>query len=187
MTADRELTGLKVKRTEMKKIERFCQLLNDFYGEVFVHQNHRFEVDCLAEIEEAEQEGETVYLYVHFWAKYGQLVVDKGGARAGWQKEIRNSGITITFEIHFEKISMFQQIVTVDIFQRGHIRKVTLLINDEEVNFTDEYENRKTFLPDLHYTKEISPYQKQLGSLMCGTIENTVNILYKYLAVAFSE
>ena len=82
---------------------------------------------------------------------------------------------------------MFQQIVTVDIFQRGHIGKVTLLIDDEKVNFTDEYENRRTFLPELYYTKEVSPYQKQLGCLMCGTIENTINILYKYLAMAFSE
>ncbi|MBR7083790.1 MAG: hypothetical protein IKI37_01205, partial [Oscillospiraceae bacterium] len=106
---------------------------------------------------------------------------------AGWPKEIRNSGITITFEMHFEKISMFRKIVTVDIFQRGHIGKVTFLIDDEEVNFADEYENRRTFLPELYYTKEVSPYQKQLGCLMRGTIENTVNILYKYLAMAFSE
>jgi len=184
----------------MNGIEDFCRSLNDFYEAVYLHRNWKMEIDSFAEIEEAEQNGNDVFLYLHFWTKYGQIIVDKKYARAGWSKQIKNNGITITFHLHFNQISMYQQIVSVDIFQRGHIGKATFLIDDEGVSFENEYADEESyqtavcymelecqFTPVLYYDRQISPYNKNVGILMNGAITSMINIIQKQLQIAFGN
>lgn len=176
----------------MNFTDTFYAELTDFWGNVFTHKNYRGDYDAGAWFEDVEQkENGDILIYLRFWSKYGQIVVDKGFAKAGWMRRIKSNGIILTFQLHFDRQSMYQWLVTADVNWRGHIGKATFLIEDDEAVFDTEYEQDEDY-PSTEYYSEIAenyhPFvycdRHQTGAYLKKAIACTMEAIKRSLNMA---